>query len=137
MLRTNSKKAIDNLKKWIIDNFNIDAVNKGDIIDGNDFNSIAMMIYKSFCRCSWNCRNDFTWFKSEQNAWEYCMAGLPSFLGTYKYYYSGSAIDVLGDILEQTEEERNRYTEAEAEKCMTYLLYRTIKKGVIDKFLEA
>ena len=70
MLRTNSKKAIDNLKKWIIDNFNIDAVNKGD-------------------------------------------------------------------ILEQTEEERNRYTEAEAEKCMTYLLYRTIKKGVIDKFLEA
>lgn len=55
------------------------------------------------------------------------MAGLPSFLGTYKYYYSGSAIDVLGDILEQTEEERNRYTEAEAEKCMTYLLYRTFK----------
>lgn len=137
MLRTNSKKAIENLKKWIVDNFNIDAVNKDDIIDGNDFNSIATMIYKSFCRCLWNCREDFARFKSEQNAWEYCMAGLPSFLGTYKYYCGGGAIDVLGDILEQTEEERNRYTEAEAEKCMTYLLYRTVKKGVIDKFLEA
>lgn len=37
MLRTNSKKAIDNLKKWTVEHFDADGY--------NDFNGVVMAAY--------------------------------------------------------------------------------------------
>ena len=56
-------------------------------------------------------------------------AGLPSILNTC-YYYNRSAVDDLGEILEETEEEKEKYTQTEAEKLLTALIYREIKKAV-------
>ena len=136
MLRTNSKKAIENLKKWTVEHF--DAGDYGDFNgDENNFSDCAKYIYRVFIREKYEGAENYYRNTSMQDVFADWCAGLPSVLNTADYYYTRRAVDVLGDILEQSEEERNRYTEAEAEKCMTYLLYRTIKKGVIDKFLEA
>lgn len=45
---------------------------------------------------------------------------------TFLYYYNVSAVDLLGDILEQTTEERNKYTEEQAEELTTQLIYRRL-----------
>ena len=58
------------------------------------------------------------------NSW--CQ-GLPSVIDTC-YYYNRSAVEDLGDILEETEEERNRYTEQDAERLLSCLIYREIRK---------
>lgn len=50
------------------------------------------------------------------------------------YYCNVSAIDLLADWLEETEEEKKRFTEDQAEEKITYLLYRELKSGC--KFFE-
>ena len=136
MLRTNSKKAIENLKKWTVEHFDADGY---DDFNGNEkeFSDCAKFIYRVFLREKYEGAENYYRNARMQDVFADWCAGLPSVLNTADYYYTRSAVDVLGEILEETEEERNRYTEAEAEKCMTYLLYCTIKKGVIDKFLNA
>ena len=135
MLRTNSKKATENLKKWTVEHFDADGYNDFNG-DENNFSDCAKYIYRVFLREKYEGAENYYRNTSMQDIFADWCAGLPSVLDTADYYYTRRAVDVLGEILEETEEERNRYTEAEAEKCMTYLLYRTIKKGVIDKFLE-
>jgi hypothetical protein len=65
----------------------------------------------------------------EYNAFIDWCAGLPSVIDTC-YYYNRSAVHDVGEILEQTQNERARYTESDAEKLLTYLIYREIKKEV-------
>ena len=64
---------------------------------------------------------------TQQGFIDWC-AGLPSILDTC-YYYNRSAIKDLGDILEQTEEERAKYTESDAERLLSILIYRELVKG--------
>ena len=74
-------------------------------------------------------RNTEIWRKnlSEQTSFTDWCSGLPSILDTC-YYYNRSAVDDLGEILEETEQERSKYTEEQAEKQLTILIYDTIKK---------
>lgn len=58
--------------------------------------------------------------------------GLPSVLDTC-YYYNRSAVDDLGEILEQSEREKAKYTEQEAEQLLTHLIYRELKRGAAEK----
>lgn len=51
--------------------------------------------------------------------------GLPSALDTC-YYYNRSVVDDLAVILEETEEEKARYTEEEAEYMLSHLIYREL-----------
>lgn len=136
MLRINSKKAIENLKKWTVEHFDADGYDDFNG-DENNFSDCAKYIYRVFLREKYEGAENYYRNTSMQDIFADWCAGLPSVLDTADYYYTRRAVDVLGEILEETEEERNRYTEAEAEKCMTYLLYRTIKNSVIDKFLNA
>lgn len=53
-------------------------------------------------------------------------AGLPSLLDTALYYCHCSAVELVGNILEQTKEERSKYSEAEAERLMSYLIYKEV-----------
>ena len=41
-----------------------------------------------------------------------------------------SAVDTLGEILQESEEERNRYTEQQAAECFAYLIYREVLKAI-------
>lgn len=140
MLKTNCKKAIENIRAYIVNGFNgtnyepeFDYIEKA--IEDNKhganidiFSLVANAIYITF-------RNEyFNGFPRATEAGEGVMftewcQGLPSILDTC-YYYNRSAVDDLGDILEETEEERERFTENQAEEVLTKLIYREIKKAV-------
>lgn len=138
MLRTNSKKAIENIKAYIVKGF--DGTNYEprfnyieEAIEDNEhganidiFSLVANAIYSTFVN---EYLNEYNRRRNEQEVFiEWC-ACLPSIIDTC-YYYNRSAVEDLGDILEQTEEERNRYTEEQAEKILSRLIYREIIKVV-------
>lgn len=58
--------------------------------------------------------------------------GLPSVLDTC-YYYNRSAVADLGDILQQSERERAQYTEEQAERLLTHLIYQELVKGAAGR----
>lgn len=123
MIRTNSKKAIENIRKYILENFT--PYYEGDV-DKTDFKKVAKYIQNAIYTEK---------IKYDKNAWRYSKQdifkdwaqGLPSILDTC-YYCNRSAVDDLAIILEETEEEKNKYTQEEAEELLTYLLYREIYK---------
>lgn len=121
MLRTNTKKAIENIRAYIVNGF--DGTNYG-IETPETFEDVARVIYNTFedeYLYGYNRR------RNEQTVFVEWCAGLPSILDTC-YYYNRSAVADLGDILEETEEERNRYTEMQAEEMLSRLIYREIRK---------
>ena len=128
MLRTNSKKAIDNLKKWTVDHF--DAGDYGDFNgDENNFSDCAKYIYRVFLREKYEGAENYYCNTSMQDIFADWCAGLPSVLDTADYYYTRNAVDVLGEILEETEEEKARYSRTQAEKLLSALLWLHISKS--------
>ena len=122
MLKTNSKKAIENIRIYIEENF--DCASYDLEKEPETFKEKACFILKT-CRkekfYSSHNMSDYEIFKN------WCQ-GLPGLLDTC-YYYNRSAVDDLAEILEETEEEKNRFTESEAEEKLTYLIYRELRKA--------
>lgn len=122
MLRTNCKKAIENIRKYIIDNFD----NSGyELPTASDFSEVAKQIYNTFYS-EVGKYNEKRRMSRQESFAEWC-SGLPSILDCC-YYYNRSAIDDLKVILEETNEEANKYTEEKAENLLTNLIYREITK---------
>lgn len=123
MLRTTTKKAIENIRAYIISIFN--GYNY-EIETPATFKEAATFINKCFEE------EYYTGYNAMHNRKdmfiEWC-AGLPSVIDTC-YYYNRSAVEDLGNILEETPEERSRYTEEDAERMLTCLIYREIMKEV-------
>ena len=125
MLRT--KKAIVNIRAYIMDNFTPE--NYTDT-PPKDFPGAAAFILDTFRKEKMsdlryhNC-NEFAAFT------DWCQ-GLPSVLDTC-YYCNRSAVDDLGAILEETAEEKERFTEQEAERRLTWLIYRELSKGAAKR----
>ena len=122
MLRTNSKKAIENIRAYIMDGFN--GENYG-IETPETFSEVARLIYNDFAG---SYLYGYNRTRNRQEVFVEWCAGLPSILDTC-YYYNRSAVEDLGNILEETPEERNRFTESEAEEMLSRLIYREICKG--------
>ena len=57
------------------------------------------------------------------------MQGLPTAFPVADDIFLHSAVDFLGDLLDETEEEKQRFTEEQAEKSSVYLLYRELEKN--------
>lgn len=89
-----------------------------------DFHETAEMILKIF-RSEKYYETDSV---GEQNAFANWCQGLPSALDTC-YYYNRSAIEDLGNILEESDSEKSRYTEEQAGDMLTKLLYRELIRG--------
>lgn len=137
MLKTYSKEAVKNIKKYICDNVDFTGYDKyayiekfeEDVKHGRQidmFSVYAHAIYDCFYdeKVKYDKRN-----LSIQNLFiEWCQ-GLPSVLDTC-YYYNRSAVDDLASILEQNEQEKSKFTECQAEERLTYLIFREIKKAV-------
>ena len=127
MLKTNSKKAKENIRNYIIDNFT--AENYTDT-PPTEWHEIAKFIYETFRSEKYNCHQDYRYYNG--NKWkaflDWCQ-GLPSVLDTC-YFYNRSAVEDLGNILEQTTTERNRYEESAAENLLTMLIYNEIEKEI-------
>ena len=129
MLRT--KKAIENIRAYIMDNFTPE--NYTDT-PPKDFPEVAAFILAVFRK---EKMSDFRYHNcNEFAAFEDWCQGLPSVLDTC-YYYNRSAADDLGRILEETEEEKARFTEEEAERRLTWLIYRELRKGAAAAEREA
>lgn len=139
MLRSNSKQARENIRAYIVDHFDgtnyapdfdyIEQAQK-DTAQGirnvDIFSMVAHAIAATFY--DEKCRFDNR-FKagriSRYELFEDWCAGLPSILDTC-YYYNRSAVDDLGAILEESDEEKAKFTEQQAEKRLTQLIYREI-----------
>lgn len=125
-IKTNSKQAITAVHNYIMDGFSIDS-DKG-IIDADNYNrdfpTIAKLIFDDFInQKGWEIGR----FGSTQQLFVDWLQGLPSVIDSC-YYYNRSAVQDLGNILNQTESERNRYTEQQAEQTLSYLIFREIYK---------
>lgn len=128
MLKTNSKKAIENIKNYIVNNF--DFTNYEEYTNEEKpetFETIAKFIYKCFIEEK-RYNNDNYKYSEQAIFLDWC-SGLPSVLDTC-YFYNRSAVDDLAVILEEAEAEKEKYSEADAEKLLTNLIYREIKKAI-------
>ena len=126
MLKTNSKKARENFRNYIIARFTPEGYTDNP---PQEFPEIARFILATFRSEKYYLPEDFRYYRNNEFAAfaDWC-AGLPGVLDTY-YYCSRSAIDDLGAILEESEEEKARYTEAQAESTLTLLIYRELTRG--------
>ena len=108
MLKTNTKKARQNVQDYIINNFDIEfSTIQG--IDESNFSEVASAIYKTFVE-QVNGDNRKMTIADRFEEWA---SGLPSVIDTC-YYYNRSAVDDLGEILEETTEEKTKYDELNA-----------------------
>ena len=125
MIRSNSKKAIENVKAYIVDHFTPDGYTDNPPAD---FPGICAFVLDTFRAEFIPNANARRYYGSEQNAFRQWCAGLPSVIDTC-YFYNRSAVDDLGEILEETDEEKAKYTEEQAQDLLTWLIYRELLKG--------
>lgn len=120
MLRSNSKKAIGNLGAWLLktetgwEKDPTTAEEAAEIIAGffNDYlGDENSNLHRYELRRLGNYQAIFT-------DW---LAGLPCRIGDA--IYLESATDIIGDILEETKEERAKYSESEAEAKLCALVW--------------
>ena len=122
MLRTNSKKAIENIRKYIIEHF--DGENYNFSGDASNFHEVAAFIYKCFIDEKYKGAEGYYARRgySMQDVFADWAAGLPSVLDTC-YFYNRSAVDDLAEILEESDSEKAKYSdEQKAEKLLTNLI---------------
>ena len=131
MLRTNSKKANENIRAYIMDNFTPENYTDNP---PKDFMEVATFILAVFRK---EKMSDFRYHHGNEFAafTDWCQ-GLPSVLDTC-YYYNRSAVDDLGAILEETAAEKASFSEPEAERRLTWLIYRELGKGAAAAEREA
>ena len=126
MLKTNSKKARENIRAYIVNNFDPCGYTE---TPPESWPGIAAYIMETFRAELFNSENIRRYYRyNESSAFFAWAAGLPSILDTC-YYYNRSAVDDLGAILEETESEKARYNESDAEKLLTTLIYRELLQG--------
>ncbi len=138
MIRSNSKKAIENIKNYILEGVDLEAYspkydyileaiedNKAGLRNVDIFSlvrhAIQEVVYEE------KIKHDLRKNLTKYEYFEEWLSGLPSFLDG-DFYYHCTAVETLGNILEETEEEKSRFTEQQAEKRLTQLLFREIYK---------
>ena len=127
MLKTNSKKAIENIKKYIVDHFDCSGYDLEK--EPETFPEIARFILDTcWEEKRYNVPEYFGKIPTQAVFVDWCQ-GLPSVLDTC-YYYNRSAVTDLGDILEETETERNKFSEQDAERMLSCLIYRELTHAV-------
>lgn len=139
MLKTNSKKAIENIKQYIMDcteSYFDDAIewaaenNEHFKYKKDSFTNRAAFILECM-------NNEFSWMLNPvymykhkigyYNVFEEWGRGLAC--GGLFDFLLCRAVDDLGAILEESEQEKNKFTQEQAEQKLFYLLYREITKG--------
>ncbi len=114
MLRTTNKKAGYNLDMYVVDCMK-------DSEENLEIKEYYECLYKDFIRVEgWQLHQNVSWYEVFKDY----MRGLPY---NFTYYYH-SAIKELGDILEETEEERNRFAEYQAEEKLSSMIFNRMVK---------
>lgn len=127
MLRTNSKEVRAKVRQYIIDGFDPKAYGYEQYynVDKENFSCVAHAIfdclYNEKIKCNKQKVSHYEHFKD----W---IQGLCNMVDS-SYYYNVSAVDLLAEWLEETETEKKRFSEEQAEEKITYLLYCELQKG--------
>lgn len=116
MLRTNSKQARENLKAYIMTGWNIEEDEQGRTWEETKRDIIEAFNYEAYS-------SEYERRQNRQEAFKNWLLGLPRNLGDFCLC---NAVKDLGDILEQTEAERNNYTEDKASDTLAYLIYKEV-----------
>lgn len=127
MLKTNSKEVKAKVRQYIMDGFDPEAYGyeKYYNIDKGNFSCVAHAIFDSLY--TEKIKNDNTKLSKYEHFKDW-MQGLCDMINS-SYYYNVSAVDLLAEWLEETEEEKERFTEEKAEETITRLLYCELKSG--------
>lgn len=123
MLKTNSKQARQNVQAYIMQGF---MGENYSIETPETFKDTAAVIMKIF-NSEKPAEGAYSRMNEQERFTDWAQ-GLPSILDTC-YYYNRSAVDDLGAILEETAEEKARYSEQNAEQLLTALIYRELVRG--------
>lgn len=123
MLRTTSKKALENIRNYIL--VNTDTSNYEDVEQPKNFKEASKIIIDCFYD---EYMHGYNLRRNHQECFIDWLSGLPSVFDSL-YYYNRSAVDDLGALLEETEEEKSKYTEAQAEEMLSRLIYREVTKA--------
>ena len=120
MLRSNSKAVVEKIRKYIVDEIDPDYFG---LAEAPDFPSACKLILTA-------CENEKRYSRSRSGfeTFKDWAQGLPTALNTC-YYYTVSALDLLADWLEETDSEKEKYSECQAEEMITRLIYRELAKG--------
>ena len=129
MLKSNSKKAKQNIMKYIrdcseeyiVNEYSSEYWDKYNLKNDNELCSCILDIFEA----EKHYEIERTW-KSYYEIFVEWLQGLPL---EFTYYYHPIAVRDLGNILEETEEERSRYSESDAENALSHLIYREIKSN--------
>lgn len=123
MLRTNSKQARENVRAYILNRFTPENYTDNP---PQDFPGVAAFILDIF-HSEKPAVGVYARMTEIERFTDWAQ-GLPSILDTC-YYYNRSAVDDLGAILEETEKEKARFDESQAESLLTSLIYRELVRG--------
>ncbi len=125
MLKTNSKLVRENITNYIVSwsrDYIADQYGRELETDAD----VLRAVYEIFID---EKRHDFNWGKvPEIDVFSDWASGL-ALGGLFCYYYNRSAVDDLGSILDETDAERERYTETDAENMLTRLIYRETSRA--------
>ena len=133
MLKTNNKKARENVRNYIIAEFTPEGCTDNP---PQEFPEIACFILTTFRREKYHLPQDFCYYRhNEYVAFADWCAGLAGVLDT-RYYYNRSAVDDLGAILEETDEEKAKYTEDQAENTSVHSVVLVALINFMDRFLQ-
>ena len=136
MIRSNSKQAIENIRKYILE-WDSDYIRDRAEYDNRELKTddeILAYAYELF--------KDEERYGIERNYGNPCFVIFEDWArglalgGLFCYYYNRSAVDDLGAILEETDEEKAKYTEQQAEEMLTRLIYREMEKAHRREWLK-
>lgn len=127
-LKTNSKKAKENIRAYVTNNFLA-----YDYTSYDTFEETARHIFKMF-RDEYLDGTKPGWFKSIQDAFTQWTQGLSGggVFDFWTYKSDCNPVDILGKILEETENEKARFNEDQAAATLTYLIYKEIYNTASD-----
>lgn len=124
-LKTNTNKATANLFEYIANTINPEEIGEGfDVWTATrtDFSKAIVEYFETSYYNGDNRKHKMT----KQELFTEWASGLP--LGIFDYYDNMSAVEIVGDILEETEEEKAKYTEEQASALLTYMIFRNAYK---------
>lgn len=123
MRRSNSKAAVDAIKKYILEQYDPEVY---ELPATSDFREAARNIWAAFL--AEKVRFDKRRMSYQEYFLEW-LSDLPSIVNTADYLYRPNAKKRLADILAETETEADKYTETEAEQMLSRLIWREVSKA--------
>lgn len=123
MLKTNSRQVKEKVKAFISQIFDASNYDREDLNNASIEEKIQFIARTCWAELGHEVKKHRASFQDMFIEW--CQ-GLPSLIDTACYYCHSSAVAIVGDMLEQTETERAKYSEPEAERLLSYLIYKEV-----------